>query len=182
MAVIFGILISCSGTKRDLSEEQALLQEGKNIAGMTFTELSTKLQFAVSQGGVNNALTYCNVNASPLVDSLSQLHNASIARRSENFRNPENKPNEIELKAIQDYRKAMSEGEELTPSIVTDPEGGKYFFAPIQLNDFCLKCHGKPNNDIAAENMIKIKELYPEDLATGYAIGELRGIWSIKFK
>ena len=45
----------------------------------------------------------------------------------------------------------------------------------------CLKCHGKPDIDIAQGTLKKINQLYPNDLAKGYKLDDLRGLWKIEF-
>ena len=55
------------------------------------------------------------------------------------------------------------------------------FYYPIKTNSMCLQCHGKPNSNIKSNTLNKIKNLYPNDLATGYNENEIRGIWSITF-
>jgi hypothetical protein len=44
----------------------------------------------------------------------------------------------------------------------------------------CLNCHGQPGTDISAETQKALAELYPNDLAIGHKIGDLRGMWSIR--
>ena len=56
------------------------------------------------------------------------------------------------------------------------------FFAPIILsNELCLKCHGEPGKDIAPEHAALIDELYTEDQAKGFKLGQLRGAWRVDF-
>jgi hypothetical protein len=45
----------------------------------------------------------------------------------------------------------------------------------------CLNCHGEPDKDIKPENLALIRRLYPQDQATGFQLGELRGAWRIDF-
>jgi hypothetical protein len=46
----------------------------------------------------------------------------------------------------------------------------------------CLQCHGQPGTDINEATMAQIKNLYPEDHATGYKLGDVRGLWKVTFK
>ena len=46
----------------------------------------------------------------------------------------------------------------------------------------CLKCHGNPDTQITEGTLAKIKELYPNDMATGYKLKDFRGAWKITFK
>jgi hypothetical protein len=49
----------------------------------------------------------------------------------------------------------------------------------IRLQEFCLACHG-PADSIAPAVKQVITARYPNDQATGYAIGELRGAISVR--
>jgi hypothetical protein len=56
------------------------------------------------------------------------------------------------------------------------------FTQPIMVESaLCLTCHGKPDNGLLKETNDFIKSKYPKDQATGYEIGDLRGMWSITF-
>ncbi len=46
-----------------------------------------------------------------------------------------------------------------------------------------LEVHGQghTSNDILPEHVALIKELYPNDQATGYKVNQLRGMWSVVF-
>ncbi|MCB0642928.1 MAG: hypothetical protein KDC44_14870, partial [Phaeodactylibacter sp.] len=56
------------------------LERGRTIAAATFTTLSGRLQAAIKSGGVGAAVEVCNLAAMPLVDSLSEVHQAQIRR------------------------------------------------------------------------------------------------------
>ena len=50
------------------------------------------------------------------------------------------------------------------------------FYKPIVINnEACLKCHGNVEGDLAKV----IKATYPEDRATGYKMGDLRGMIAV---
>lgn len=173
-----------SGEEAALSEGErtAYLEKGKAIAGATFTALSTQLQAAMQDGGVQQAVNYCQLNAFPLVDSLSKAHQATIRRTTLKARNPADRPTDLERSILEAYAQKEANGEALTP-MVQALEGQEIaFFAPIRTNVFCLQCHGQPGETIKAEDYALITRLYPEDQAIGYQEGDLRGMWSIRFK
>jgi hypothetical protein len=65
---------------------------------------------------------------------------------------------------------------------VTNPDGSTTFYAPIVIaNPLCLQCHGTPEKDIAPATLEAIQKHYPKDQATGYQLGDLRGLWSVTF-
>ena len=160
------------------AEASRLLDTGKEIASATFLALSGELQKAMKSGGVEHAISYCNLNAADITDSLSAKYNADIKRTSLKFRNPTNKPSPTEVRILHQLENEKKRGEAMLPQVLSDGSS-KTFYAPIIVQDMCLKCHGQKSN---IENYERIKELYPNDLAIGYKQGDLRGMWSIKFK
>lgn len=56
-----------------------------------------------------------------------------------------------------------------------------YYYKAISIGmPTCLKCHGDKSVEIDPLALKLIAQKYPEDKATGYKIGELRGMWKIK--
>ena len=162
-------------------EQNAYLEKGKTIAGATFAVLSSQLQSAMQEGGVSNAIEYCQLNAYPLVDSLSKVHHAAIRRTTLKVRNPDDQPNELEREILETYARKDAAGEQIGPMVRALAEQEVIFFAPIRTNAFCLQCHGIPGETLREEDHALIRRHYPEDQATGYQDGDLRGMWSIRF-
>ena len=54
------------------------------------------------------------------------------------------------------------------------------FYKPIVTGEICLKCHGDPSTFPTALKE-KLQTLYPDDLATGYKTGEIRGAFRVEF-
>jgi hypothetical protein len=174
-----------SNDNSTLSQEE-LTEKGMKLANRAFAVLSTELSRAINAGGIPSALEYCKLNAYPLIDSLSKANNAFIKRTSFKLRNPNNLSSPEEERMLKAYESAIDKNGNVDykifrPRVV---DGGDHwsFYAPITLrNAVCLKCHGKIGLDIKNEDYAKIKELYPQDKANGYSLGDLRGIWSIQF-
>lgn len=164
------------------TERQQIIDDGKAIAQATFAELSSNLAVALSEGGVENAVQYCNLVAYPLVDSLSEVHDAIIRRTSLQVRNPRNQPSVAERTVLQAYQEQAARGDELKPRVERLDDQRIAFYAPIKIQPLCLQCHGKVGEDVQESDYALIRELYPEDQATGYEPGQLRGMWSITFR
>jgi hypothetical protein len=56
------------------------------------------------------------------------------------------------------------------------------FYSPIIIQPMCTTCHGIQGQTFTAESEAVIKQKYPNDIATGYSEGDLRGMWHITFK
>ncbi|WP_332019377.1 Tll0287-like domain-containing protein [Kaistella sp.] len=146
----------------------------KNYAVEAQQLLGSQLKQKIAEGGPENALEFCNINAIPLTDSISKKYDVRIKRVSDQYRNPNNAANPSELAVITTYKAMLAAGKK--------PEGllkDGYYYSPIVTNAMCLQCHGTPGKDLAEKTHQKIKSLYPQDKATGYGVDELRGIFSI---
>lgn len=163
-------------------EKKEYRKTGKEIVKSSFEALSSHLKFAMESGGVDGAIQYCSVKAIPLVDSLSEAHNVEVRRTSAKYRNPEDKPTDFEKKMLNYFKKKKEEGKKLHPAVKKGPDGKVTYFHPITIgNKLCLNCHGEPGKTMTEESLKSIKELYPEDRATGYKQGDFRGLWVIIF-
>ncbi|MEZ4857286.1 MAG: DUF3365 domain-containing protein [Flavobacteriaceae bacterium] len=155
--------------------------KGMQIALATKAQLGKNLMGKIQKEGVIEALEFCHLNAYPITDSMATVYNASIKRVSDKYRNPNNKASSKEIVYLQKFQQDISKGKESKPILDSTSEKIKFYY-PITTNSMCLKCHGIPNKSITKETYSKIKMLYPKDLATGYDVNEVRGIWTIEFE
>jgi hypothetical protein len=158
------------------------LDEGGEIAQNVFQVLSSELKQALDSGGVSNAINYCNLNALSITDSMSKKYGVEIRRTSQFYRNPKNSPTIHETKVLSNYQQLINNGGAVSPFTDTLDDGRIQFHSPIFLAPLCSKCHGDVESEIGSVNDSIIKQHYPKDLATGFKIGELRGMWSIIFE
>jgi len=68
----------------------------------------------------------------------------------------------------------LTQGDVDTPEFVSLSNGHAAALLPIQLQAQCLMCHG-PKDQIAPAITQQLTMLYPNDQATGFQEGELRG-------
>lgn len=148
----------------------------------TFGTLSQNLMKALQEGGVRQAVPFCQENAAGLVKPIAEKHGLRIQRVSHQARNPANRATEAEIALIQTFTQAIAEGRPLTPKIVPQPDGAQVFYTPILIAaDACLKCHGIPGDTMSTADHDFIRTLYPKDAATGFKLGDLRGLWKLTF-
>lgn len=160
--------------------EGDFLSMGKYFAMSTKSELGKNLKKAIKTKGTKGAVTFCNTRAYPITDSMATVHQAGIKRVSDKNRNPNNQASEEEVKYIQDFQAMLDRGEEVKPVLVETNEQA-VFYTPIVTNEMCIQCHG-PKQDLDPEVLNEINSLYPKDLATGYDVNQVRGIWQITMK
>jgi cytochrome c553 len=165
--------------KEPSADNMSDLELGKQYVLKTKSALGSNLMSVLKTEGSIGALEYCNLNAKGLLDSMQQELGVSIKRVSDKNRNPDNAANLDELEYIMKARHTLQDKSELKPKLIENREKLVAYY-PIVTNKMCMQCHGEEGIEIEPKTLAKIKELYPEDKATGYGINQLRGIWVVE--
>ena len=172
--------MSCSSGFSE-KEKQEYTVKGQEITQATFKELSANLMAQMTAGGPAQAIPFCHEQASPITEALSKKYDVLIKRTSNKLRSCNNDPTEREIEIIDSYQQLMLENKELKPIVEIDKDQKKHFYAPIKIQANCLVCHGKLNETMTVQTDSIIKSIYQFDIAMGYSVGDLRGLWSITF-
>ncbi|MDX2067161.1 MAG: DUF3365 domain-containing protein [Haliscomenobacter sp.] len=179
------LLGACTTTQKTVEfsekEQKDYLQKGQMVAQQSFAALSGRLMAAIEQGGIPHAVKYCNAAALPLIDSLSNVHQANIRRTSLKVRNRQDVAQGWEKEVLEAYQGLLAEGKKPAPVVKKLDPKRVAFAAPIFMAQPCLKCHGKLGETLNEQHYAAIKQLYPQDQAIGYVDGDWRGMWSITF-
>lgn len=192
--VLFALtfLISCNQKAKDNTAEQTELstvqkQEylvmGDSIAAKAQQVLLSNVAEQMKLGGPVGALDFCNEKAIPLTDAVSEEFSKKIQRLTDKTRNPDNAiVNAIDQKAWSEIKGLMADTN-AGKHLVLSENSDVYYYKAIPIGmPTCLMCHGNKQTDIAPETLEAISKKYPNDQATGYAMGELRGMWKIKME
>lgn len=179
-------LTALAGCGVGLSEtaERSALEQGTTISDAAFQGLSARLQQAMKEGGPAHAVEFCSLNALSIVDSLSSAHHAHIRRTSDRVRSPIDKPDTEEalvLQAMAAEWKAGKTASAIRARAVAHGDSIAYYRPIFISTPTCLKCHGIPDGTADAAALEAIAERYPADEATGYELGDLRGMWSVRW-
>ena len=158
---------------------------GRAAAKQLGQRLKSELMAATGQGGQVHALSVCNLEGLALADSVSAELGVSVRRVSSRYRNPANRPDAVEaaVLAVFDARPTLAD----TLVVLAEEDGDKgahepgyLFMSPIRISSaLCLGCHGD-ESDLDPEVSERLAELYPEDRATGFATGDLRGAFAVR--
>ncbi len=163
-------------------ERQQYLQHGKEITQAAFKTLSGELKHAILvEQSIPNGIRTCSQKAGMLTDSLSRAYHARIKRTSDKVRNPANALDEAEKLVWADFVRQHTAGQKPAPRVSLLNDTTVAFYAPIMLKPLCMKCHGTVGQTIDTADYRLIQSLYPDDRATGYKAGDLRGMWSVRF-
>ena len=177
------VLLLANPYQSNKEELASVVQSGQKASSQLLKTLGSNLKKHMKEGGVIEAAEFCITNAYPLTDKLSSDLGAgvSVKRVSLKYRNPANAPLEDEAVVLNALESLQKEGVMLPPYLVkqVDKETYKYY-KPLTINKgICLKCHGVIKNP---ELSAKISKSYPDDKATGYKLGDLRGAIVVTIK
>jgi len=165
----------------DDSLKKELIKKGAKIAKLTASHLQKTLKNAIKEDGLEYAIEICNIDALNLTDSISKSESVQIKRLAKKYRNPVNETDSAESELFKSYILEWLGGRQLNPKIIPDDNGHPVYYNPIYVDKLCLNCHGEIGTNIESKLAKLINELYPDDKATNFKQGQLRGMWSITF-
>jgi hypothetical protein len=130
------------------------------------SRLMAELQEALAQQGPAAAIEVCSLRAPEIAAGVANEFGVHIGRTSYKLRNAANEPPTWAMGLV-DSRIAE-------PTWVAGPEGELGGLLPITMQDACLRCHGSADS-LSADVTAALADLYPNDEATGFEKGQLRG-------
>lgn len=116
------------------------------------------------------AVSACRVEA-PKLAAAHGLGAVNVGRASRKLRNPANAAKLWMLPFLEVYE---NDPERREPGVVAIDDKTIGYVEPIFMQPLCVTCHG---TELDPNLQAKLKELYPNDQATGYAAGEFRGVF-----
>jgi hypothetical protein len=157
------------------------MEAARQAAGDFGKTLVGELQKAIATGGLVNAIGVCNTIAPAIAARKSAESKMTIGRTSLKLRQPGNRPDAWELAQLRSFEQRKAAGESpaaLEVGEYAEKDGKRVFryMKAIPTGELCLGCHG---TSIAPEVAAKLKALYPQDAATGFKLGDLRGAFTI---
>lgn len=141
------------------------------------SSLKSALIEAMQTGGPQKAVEVCNTEAPEIAARLSQQHDLNISRTSLKPRNTANTPDDWERDVLQTFEQRHAEGESIDTLIAKTESGSQMrLMKAIPTGELCLTCHGE---NVAPELQSLIDKYYPDDKATGFQAGDIRGAFSV---
>ncbi|PPQ31175.1 Tll0287-like domain-containing protein [Rhodopila globiformis] len=180
--VVIMIALLGIGAAAAADSQAEILKEKSRAAAASFQDtLRGHLMSAMKAGGTLAAIGACRETAPEAAAKASEAAGATIKRTSLKVRNPNDAPDAWEQATLEQFAARKAAGEKLATmeygAWVDGPKGRVYrYMKAIPMGEKCTLCHGKT---IAPAVQAKLHELYPQDRATGFAPGDLRGAVSI---
>lgn len=151
----------------ELNPDQQIQREtAERARHAMFSALMARLSEAIASGGADSAIAVCAQEAPEIAQRLAREHGVRIGRTSWKLRNSANDA-PVWAQLLVDERPEEER-------VRADRTGRLGVLMPIRLSAPCLQCHG-PAEDLAAPVRERLAELYPNDEATGFEVGDLRG-------
>lgn len=166
--------------------DEALLARGNAAAAALFGQLMAAVQSKMQSDGVEGAIAFCQVEALPLTDQTAATLEGvkSLRRVGVRTRNPANEPDALDREVLQEFLREWSAANPPTPQLrrTQSASGEKEirFYRPIPVIASCLACHGD-KQAMAPNVLAALAARYPQDAATGFAEGDLRGAMVVTF-
>jgi len=157
------------------------LDEGRKIIGSFAKDLLVELQGALAKDGAVAAIAVCNTAAPGIARKASEISGWKVGRTSLKVRNEKNAPDAWERRALEDFLAKAGQGADvgkLEHSEIVSEGGARTlrFIKAIPVGEPCLTCHGA---EVAPEVKAAIVKHYPNDQATGFRLGGLRGAFTL---
>ncbi len=180
------MMSSCQCSDQNQDEPSGFTSEDAKVEGKRITDesqaaLSSALMSKINSDGFEAAVSYCNLQAPVLTDSLSLLFNATVRRTSLRLRNPNNAPDTTDRGILYTFEELHERDIKPEPMLLERKDGTMRYYSPIIVAPICLNCHGMPGEELSADLHALILDEYPEDNAVEYEKGDVRGAWVVEF-
>lgn len=157
------------------------VQQAREIVQSFAGDLKSELVAAMKEGGPVQAVSVCHTEAPRIARESGEATGWDVARTSFKVRNPDNAPDEWERRVLESFAQRMAEGEppksiEHVEKVERNGETVLRYMKAIPTAEVCVTCHG---TDLDPELTAKLDELYPEDQARGFNVGDLRGAFTL---
>ncbi len=164
--------------------DEAWVDEARVIARELPPRLMARLSKEIAAGGPEAAVGTCRDIAPAMAKQASSDTGWAIRRVSLKNRNPRAVPDDWERAVLQDFDRRAAAGEDpatLELYAVVDVDGvpTRRYMRALPTQAMCLMCHGDPALFSPALRD-RLAELYPDDRATGYRVGDIRGAITLK--
>lgn len=159
------------------AEQQQLVQQAQIKVKEFGGALLHTVQSSMQAGGAEQAIQSCQLLA-PQLASQASSNGWEVARTSLKVRNPANQPDAWEQQVLEKFAQQAVQGVAVSELKYAEFVAGKFrYMQAIEIKQPCLACHGQ---QISPQIQAKLTQLYPNDQAIGYQLGELRGAFSLQ--
>ncbi len=157
------------------------IEHSRQLALQLGSELKGELGKAMAAGGPVAAIDVCRSRAPAIAARLSSQSGATVGRTALRVRNPANAPDGLQRTLLEQFSSELTSGKFTPPleaafEIWRGDQVERRYMRAIPTEPACLTCHGKT---LAPELAAAIARDYPNDQATDFEQGQLRGAFTV---
>jgi hypothetical protein len=190
-AALLVLLAGCSGLAfgspaRAEEPLERRVESALAEARVAAKELSEAIRGLLMQelkgGGLEGAVAVCSTKAQARTAEYRRTFENDIRRVSLRRRNPANEPDAYERRVLEAFDRLPIEARPTAEHWELVREDGREalrYLKPVVANAMCLTCHGEKAKIPAAVQAVVARE-YPDDRATGFSVGDVRGAVSVR--
>ena len=180
-SLLITVVLMFAGTVFADDTTQQRIADSRAVAKQFGATLKTELITAMQAGGPIAAIDVCNKTAPAIAHSISTEKGWQVGRTSLKVRNPGNTADDWERAVLRRFEASKAQGTdpntlEYSETVQTAKGAEFRYMKAIPMGQPCLACHGAT---LAPEISKKLGALYPEDQATGFKAGDIRGAFTI---
>ena len=159
---------------------EQLDQEARDIAKQFLGQLKPTLQKSMKSDGPVKTIEVCQVKAPKIAEALAQKTGWDINRVSLKPRGETAQPDQWEATVLKRFNEQLANGAspkkmEFSAIVSVNNQTEYRYMKAIPTGKVCLACHG---SNLAQPIQDALKSHYPNDHATGYSKGQIRGAFS----
>lgn len=159
-----------------------LQKEARSLAQTFQGQLKPALKKGMQTGGPSHAIEVCKSQAPQIAKQLSQQSGWQIQRVSLKPRGANGSPDQWEEATLNKFNAELEAGKDVKTieygeMIENDGQTTYRYMKAISTAKLCLTCHGTNLNKDVQQTLDK---LYPNDQATGFNAGDIRGAFSFQ--
>ena len=167
------------GIDSEQAAEDLRIEASRTYANRLQKELGARLKSALAAGGPVQAITVCQLEAPAIARALEAEGGPSyVGRTALKVRNPANGPDDEARAVLADFEHELTPNAPPPSRFITQPDGSARYLQAIPMQPLCIACHG---TELSTEVSDALAQRYPQDEATGFAVGELRGAFLIEW-
>jgi len=172
--------------KRELKKvsEAEIMNEATRIGQTIVNEAEKFLEDKSSdfmENHTDDPLRKANVSWIHAMDSLEKLYDAEIRYLSLITSKDSHVISPVEAELLDAYQYNIEKNISLSENIQKTDNNHLLYNSPLKITaTSCLRCHGKPGEEVADQTLSSLDQNYPKSKVYGYELGSVLGFWSIR--
>ena len=184
LAAVLALPVLGASAAHATGMEPAWVNDARSVAAAMPPKLMQTLTAAIQQSGPAGAIGSCREEAPKMARAASEQSGWQIRRVSLKNRNPKAVPDDWERQALESFERSQAAGADASQlerwdTVTENGQSVRRYMRALPTQAMCLQCHGKAE-DLGAGVAQRLGQLYPDDHATGYSVGQIRGAMTLR--